>query len=149
MTEPPSHPQASVAAWWECVAEDLASMARDLQEPPLVHDICFHAQQAVEKAIKAYMVALGAAKIPHTHNLLFLAEAVTSLGGAVLARIDLADLNRFSVEPRYAQRPKIESEEARRLARIAVGMVALIERLIGELQASDDAGDESPEQRER
>jgi HEPN domain-containing protein len=140
MTEPPSHPQASVSAWWECVADDLGAMERDLQEPPLAHDICFHAQQAVEKAIKAYMVALGAVKIPHTHNLLFLAEAVTSLGGAALARIDLADLNRFSVEPRYAQRPRIEPEEARRLAGIAVEMVALIEGLIRELQPQGEAG---------
>jgi HEPN domain-containing protein len=141
MTEPPNHPHVSVAAWWECVAEDLGAMERDLQEPPLLHDVCFHAQQAVEKAIKAYMVALGAGKIPHTHNLLFLAESVTSLGGAALAELDLMALNRFSVEPRYAERPKIEPEEARRLARIAVGMAARIEGFIRELQPPDDGGE--------
>ena len=149
MTEPPDHSQASVEAWWECVAEDLGAMERDLQEPPFVHDICFHAQQAVEKAIKAYMVALGARRIPRTHNLLFLAESVTSLGGAALAEMDLVALNRFSVAPRYAERPKIEPDEARRLARIAVAMAALIDELIRELRPSSHGEKESPEQRNR
>ena len=48
--------------WWY-KAEDL------LESPNVVRrGICFHAQQAVEKALKTFFVAAGK-KPPHTHNL--------------------------------------------------------------------------------
>ena len=65
----PGPPKEHAQAWLSYAHDDLA-MAEDLLESPNVvrRGICFHAQQAVEKALKTFFVAAGK-KPPHTHNL--------------------------------------------------------------------------------
>jgi len=61
----------------------------------------FHAQQAVEKLLKALISAHSAA-FELTHNLLRLAAALQNLGEALpVTPISLSDLNDFAVEYRY------------------------------------------------
>jgi HEPN domain-containing protein len=66
--------------------------------------VCFHAQQAAEKALKA-LLAFAQAPIPHTHNLEDLQAACVQLTSvAVPARLaswELAELTPFAVESRY------------------------------------------------
>ena len=61
----------------------------------------FHAQQAVEKLLKA-LISAHSAQFELTHNLLRLATALENLGEALPATpILLSDLNDFAVEYRY------------------------------------------------
>jgi hypothetical protein len=61
----------------------------------------FHAQQAVEKLLKA-LISAHSAPFELTHNLLRLATALQNLGEVLpLTPISLSDLNDFAVEYRY------------------------------------------------
>jgi HEPN domain-containing protein len=60
----------------------------------------FHAQQAVEKALKAWL-ALKGVTYSHTHDLMSLLEALEDSGEDVTKLDDLIDLNPFAVQYRY------------------------------------------------
>ncbi len=61
----------------------------------------FHAQQAVEKLLKA-LISARLAPFELTHNLLRLAKAAQDLGEALPSTpVPLSDLNDFAVEYRY------------------------------------------------
>jgi len=61
----------------------------------------FHAQQAAEKALKAWLVAAGDDDPPPTHNLLRLARRLSRFGVAALATAPLRLLTPLAVAPRY------------------------------------------------
>ncbi len=66
---------AEVRAWLTKAGKDLATADYELRaEPPFADDIVFHAQQAAEKSLKAF---LSWYRIPFrkTHNLVELGEA--------------------------------------------------------------------------
>lgn len=60
----------------------------------------FHAQQAVEKALKAWLAFLGQ-RFPKTHDLKSLFDLLASNGVAVAAFEPFVDLNAFAVQYRY------------------------------------------------
>jgi HEPN domain-containing protein len=61
----------------------------------------FHAQQAVEKLLKALLAARGKS-FPFTHRLLYLADLVAETGEAVAIHYQpLFDLTPYAVELRY------------------------------------------------
>lgn len=60
----------------------------------------FHAQQAVEKSLKAWIAALGA-EYPLTHNIARLLAILEDLGVRVEPLWDLAEYTAFAVEFRY------------------------------------------------
>ncbi len=65
---PETHAPGSAADWLRHAYSDLA-LARTTPLPPILfEDLCFHAQQAAEKAIKAILVAYNI-PVPRTHNL--------------------------------------------------------------------------------
>ena len=65
---------AETQAWLEKAAEDLAAAALDLgANPPLCGDAAFHAQQAVEKVLKAFLTWHGR-EFRKTHNLIELGQ---------------------------------------------------------------------------
>lgn len=62
---------------------------------------CFHAQQAVEKYLKA-LLAYAGASIPRTHNLEDLvAPCVSHFPQLELSNIEVSELTPFAVELRY------------------------------------------------
>ena len=62
--------------WLSKADEDFRVAERELNaEPPVFSAVCFHAQQAVEKAMKALLVDFGAA-FPRTHDLKFLLDLI-------------------------------------------------------------------------
>ncbi len=62
----------------------------------------FHADQAVEKAAKAWLCLLGIA-IPRTHDLFSLFALIAQAGGSIEQRFEsLRDLTLFAVEFRYS-----------------------------------------------
>ena len=65
----------SPADWLRHARSDLAYATAPRPPGGLPEGLCFHAQQAAEKAIKAVLVAQGIA-VPRTHNLTSLLEHV-------------------------------------------------------------------------
>jgi HEPN domain-containing protein len=60
----------------------------------------FHAQQAAEKSLKAWIASLGR-RYPRTHDLMSLVENLVDAGEDTTALDRLVDLNPFAVEYRY------------------------------------------------
>jgi HEPN domain-containing protein len=89
-----------VADWLRRAADDLRAV--ELLAPHGLHDlVCYHAQQASEKSLKALVVALGEAPA-RTHDLKVLLLALRTLGvdGAVV-ETDALLLTPFAVVARY------------------------------------------------
>lgn len=84
--------------------EDLAALAGMLDERVFANDIFgLHAQQAVEKAAKAMLLAVGS-EVPYHHDLrVFLAELEEKKLIVPLAWRELLDLNPYAVRWRYAE----------------------------------------------
>ncbi len=93
--------------------------------------VCFHAQQAVEKALKA-LLAFAQAPIPHTHNLEDLQAACLEIASVVvptgLSTWDLAELTPFAVESRY----DVEFSPDEQTARQAIALAGEACRAVGE-----------------
>jgi HEPN domain-containing protein len=74
---------AEVRSWFAKAGEDLRAGTFELTaEPPLTADIVFHAQQAVEKAIKGFL-SWHDRPFRKTHNLVELGEAATGVDPAL------------------------------------------------------------------
>jgi len=75
---------------------------RNMTDPDLFADevFGFHAQQAVEKPLKAWVALLGG-EYPFVHDLDVLLNALERLGAEVDALRDLVELNAFAVQFRY------------------------------------------------
>ena len=72
-----------------------------MQEDFELADLCFDAQQAAEKAIKAVFIHRGEA-FPHTHDLEKLIRLLRGNGQKVPKYVDAAkELARFAVTMRY------------------------------------------------
>jgi len=61
----------------------------------------FHAQQAAEKALKAWL-AVSDVEYPRTHDLSLLLTVLEAQGQDVVPYSDLVELNPYSVQYRYA-----------------------------------------------
>lgn len=93
----------------------------------------FHAQQAAEKALKAWIAALGQ-EYPLTHNLATLITVLQGHGVEVEALWDLVEYNPFGVQFRYQA---LEEEEPPLDREVAVGQLS---QLLGRVaRLLDDA----------
>ena len=76
-------------------------LARSRPEGVHLADLCFHAQQAAEKAIKALLVARGI-EFPYVHDLVFLLSLLGDAGQAAPESVRLArELTRYASVTRY------------------------------------------------
>ena len=103
-----------VERWLEKARDDLG-VAQHLDEvyrPKPVEIICFHCQQAAEKAIKAVILSRGAQQIPKSHELVFLLE---QLGVTIEERLlDFADsLTQYAVKVRYPNEMYLQESHCR------------------------------------
>lgn len=109
-----------------------------MQDSPLVDDaiIGFHAQQAVEKALKAWLSARGR-EYPLTHDLARLFELLDVDGAAVRPFWGLARFAPYAVQARYAERLPDLDEAVDRPALIAevTAFVDHVAALIARLEA--------------
>lgn len=98
---------------------DLAAFELLAGNPEIRRAIAFfHAQQAVEKCLKAILFAHGV-EFHRTHDLLQLAGNIAATGIALPYQEEsLLKLNPFAVELRYDDQviPRLSDEEARRIA---------------------------------
>jgi HEPN domain-containing protein len=106
--------------WVEKAEADFQAAEWLLGSPaPVLDAITFHAQQCVEKYLKAGLQE-AAIPIPKTHDLEKLLDLTSPLkGGLANRRPDLALLSRFAVEVRYPgiKVTRSEAEEAFRICR--------------------------------
>ncbi len=91
------------------LAENLLALARrDLQAAEVLGDhpqvgdgiVGFHAQQAAEKALKAWLTLLGIT-YPRTHDLSLLLSKLEEAGAEMADLWELLELNPFAVQLRY------------------------------------------------
>ncbi|MBM4251851.1 MAG: HEPN domain-containing protein [Deltaproteobacteria bacterium] len=96
--------QRSIIAAKQWLSRARGSYARACQSKPAEgfwEDLCFDAQQAAEKSIKAVMILLGL-KFPYTHDIGKLFEQLTVAGVTISPDIEsAAALTEYAVETRY------------------------------------------------
>ncbi len=94
------HRPDSFEAWLDRAESDLAIAEADIPGV-FLQDHCYHAQQCVEKAIKAVLI-LRVGKFPYIHDLAELVNCLNEQGVAVPEFIEESvSLTPFAVEGRY------------------------------------------------
>jgi HEPN domain-containing protein len=123
--------------WVGKADEDLRAAERLLSlDDSLAAVACFHAQQAVEKLLKALLVLVDE-PFPRTHDLLQLLQRLPADLALPIPLDDLAPLNRYSVEARYpvGEEP-LTGEEARAALKVARQVHALVLDAVGRVSPS-------------
>jgi HEPN domain-containing protein len=91
----------------------------------------FHVQQAIEKALKAWLASMDH-PYPYKHNLLMLFGLIEERGGEVKQFLDLVRYNSFAIQFRYEQADEVRQELDRDAAiRQVTEIVEHVERLVG------------------
>ena len=121
--KPGEEAQASAQEWLTLAEADLRTATVLLGRPGLSHNVCLHAQQAAEKALKAYLAWLAEADIPRTHDLQLLASLIPERGGAEPPQDGLADLAAYAVTSRYPPLDEPSQAEATRASALARDIV--------------------------
>jgi HEPN domain-containing protein len=97
-------PEASLRelaeSWMAHARADLALVRMPLPPDSRYELLLFHAQQAVEKALKAVMIAYGI-HFPHTHNLQRLVELLPQHWQREPELLEATSLTIYAVELRY------------------------------------------------
>jgi HEPN domain-containing protein len=94
--------QDYVDKWLFRADEDMAVIDQLLRSDPQAYasTICFHAQQAVEKYLKALLAWKGV-DFPRTHDVDFLLAECRKVASGQFDHIDLKSLTDFGVSVRY------------------------------------------------
>ena len=108
--------------------DDLAAarlLLTDVELPARM--VCFHAQQAAEKALKAAL-AHAAIQFRKTHDLVVLVALQPEPVRSAVGSLDLQRLQQWAVDARYpADLPDITAGEAASVVAIADQIVALVD----------------------
>ena len=116
-----------------------SSLALAKAHPPetYLEDLCFQAQQAVEKAIKALLIKQGVA-FPYVHDLAHLLTILEDAGERVPAAVrEAEELTRYAVVTRYPgfAEPVTEAQYEEAVA-IAEAVVQWVANRLSELRRS-------------
>ncbi len=121
-----------VDKWLFRADEDIAVINELMQSDPQAYasTICFHAQQAVEKYLKA-LLAFKGVDFPKTHDVDFLLAECRKITSGELDNIDLRSLTDFGVSVRcpddfFVPEPsdtKYYAEAARKIRGIVFGLI--------------------------
>lgn len=129
---PPDLPEVGTPADWLRYARSDLALAR-VQRPAdvLLDTLCFHAQQAAEKSLKAVLLLQGI-RFPYTHDI---ARLITLVSEAVVSwpeELDQASgLSEYAADVRYpGSRESISEEDYRQALTIAEQVFAWAESLI-------------------
>jgi HEPN domain-containing protein len=118
---------------WVNRARSNLLQAQARQEGVYLEDLCFLAQQAAEKAIKAVLIHLGV-EFPYTHDLTSLIALAVGAGLSVSEAVaQAARITRFAVLARYPglAEPVTEEEYERAIA-IAKEVVEWAQQAVSE-----------------
>lgn len=97
-----------------------------------LEDLCFNAQQAAEKALKAVCIANNL-EFPKTHSLIRLMDIIQAAGISIPANVKEADtLTQFAVETRYPSlSEEITKQEYKEAILVASRVLFWAEKIIG------------------
>ena len=120
----------SPAHWLRHARSDLALAQVARPDDTLLEALCFHAQQAAEKALKALLVQEGL-DIPRTHSIRALLDLLPPEIDAPDGVVEAAELTEYAVEARYpgALESVSEQEHVRAVA-LAQAVVRWVEERI-------------------
>ncbi len=124
------HLPGSPDNWLRYAHSDL-ELAR-IEKPPdvLLESLCFHAQQAAEKALKAVLIAKDI-PFPKTHNIRTLLDLLPEDVNTSSAIIDGAILTDYAVTIRYPGNIEpVDEEEYQKAVRLAETIVCWSEEII-------------------
>jgi HEPN domain-containing protein len=123
-----SRPDRTAAEWLRRARSNLARAKQDKPEDVLYEDLCFDAQQAVEKALKALLVSRGIA-FRFVHDIGELMETISRGGIDVPEELrDAAELTGFAVEARYpGPFEAVSEDEWRRAVALAEAVFSWVE----------------------
>jgi len=121
-----------VAEWMRRARADLALAQMTRQKRIVPEILAFHAQQAVEKALKALLVR-HQVEFPNTHSIGLLLNLVQEAGvEGIQGFANAAALTRYAVSTRYpGEDEPVTREEAKEASRLAVRLVSRIEEELG------------------
>jgi HEPN domain-containing protein len=124
------YPPDDAREWLRRANSNLA-LARATIPEVLPEDLCFDAQQAAEKAVKAVFIHRGE-RFPYVHELDELLDLLAKNGLKIPKYVRLADeLSQFAVGMRYPNLlPPVTRRQHRRAVRIAAAVVRWAERQI-------------------
>ena len=124
------HFPGSPADWLRYARSDL-ELARVVRpDEVLFEGLCFHAQQAAEKALKAVLIAKGVPP-PKTHNIRTLLDLLPQEVIAPQEIEDAASLTDYAVTSRYpGDFESVDEEEYEETVRLAETVVLWAERII-------------------
>lgn len=118
------HKPGSPADWLRHARSDLALSRTPAGDDVMLETLCFHAQQAAEKSLKAVLVSRGVSP-PLTHNLRLLLDKLlpeTPVPEEVVSAVELTD---YAVTVRYpGEFEEVTVEEHARAIRLAEAVVA-------------------------
>ena len=125
-----SDPASQFQVWVAKAEEDRLCIKNNLSAAVVPWTVvCFHAQQAAEKYLKAFLVSRGV-RVERTHDLEYLlGECHKHAPGLAALQNDCQALSAYAVDSRY---PDVMSDDAEKLARESVVMC---DRICGEVGA--------------
>lgn len=124
---PPDDPRA-----WLSRARSNLVRSRNRADGVYLEDLCFDAQQAAEKALKALCIHRGV-EFPYVHDLAELITRLQQAGASVPEGVRQAGrLTRYAVETRYPGLGEaVTEEEHERAITLAEKTVQWVEELLG------------------
>ena len=118
--------------WLRIARSDLALATAQPPAGVLLECLCFHAQQAAEKALKALLISRNAA-FPKTHSLRMLLDLAGQFSPVPAEVERAAILTDYAVTGRYpGDFEPVEEGEYREAVRLAEQVVAWVERMIAD-----------------
>lgn len=125
MSMSPHNPQpGSPQEWLQHSRSDLALARLKKTRTVLYQHLCFHAQQAAEKAIKAVLIS-RCVRFPRTHDLAYLLDLLPSDVRIPPLLIDLPSLTKYAVQHRYpAETPPVTAKHRRLAVQLAENAIA-------------------------
>lgn len=116
--------------WINRAKADLALACAPLPEGALLEDLCFHAQQAAEKAIKAIYVHRGA-RFRYTHDISELLNGLMQMGLSFSEEIrEAATLSDYAWQRYPGLAEPVTEEEYRKVIQLAQTVLAWVEKQI-------------------
>ncbi|MBN1536947.1 MAG: HEPN domain-containing protein [Anaerolineales bacterium] len=124
----PSDPMA----WLQRASSNLHLAKKSRDENVMLEDLCFNAQQAAEKALKAVCLFRGL-DFPKTHSLIRLMDIIEADGLAIPHKVKSADiLTHYAVQTRYPSPfEEITRQEYREAVKVAVEVINWAEMVVG------------------
>ena len=111
---------------WLHYAENDLDAAQYLFDRPYrkqIEIVCYHCQQAAEKALKACLVAYGD-EIPKTHDLVALCRLCALFDDSFLGQLEFCgDLSLYIARVRYPNKIEVTEQDAKEALEMAKGIL--------------------------